>query len=128
MTCAGHAELHPAYGHHPCICPPTAPPGSDLLADWLARRRPVAVGECGLTSSLPDSTPRAQRAFRRQLGTARDADLPVIVHARRAVDEVIAGPACVGGLRGVVHSYSGGASDGAARDLGFCLGFSGPIT
>ena len=46
---------------------------------------------------------------------AREFDLPVIVHARRAVDAVIAAIRRIGGLRGVVHSFSG--SEEQARQL-----------
>jgi TatD DNase family protein len=63
------------------------------------------------------------------LDIARAHELPVILHARRAVDEVIATVRRVGGLRGVVHSFSGSAEQ--ARQLfklGFHLGFGGPIT
>lgn len=67
--------------------------------------------------------------FIRQLEIAREFDLPVVLHARRAVEEVIAALRRIGGLRGVVHSYSG--SEEQARQLfalGFCLGIGGPLT
>jgi TatD DNase family protein len=63
------------------------------------------------------------------LEIAREFDLPVVLHARRAVDEVIATVRKIGRLRGVVHSYSG--SEEQARQLfqlGFRLGIGGPIT
>ena len=60
---------------------------------------------------------------------AREFDLPVIVHARRAVDAVIAAIRAVGGLRGVVHSFSGSAEQAAQlHKLGFLLGIGGPVT
>src|SRR5260370_991337 len=55
--------------------------------------------------------------------------VPVIVHARRAFEETIHPLRRVGGLRGVVHSFSG--SEEQARqlfDLGFHLGIGGPVT
>jgi TatD DNase family protein len=53
----------------------------------------------------------------------------LIVHARRAVDAVIASFKRIGGLRGVVHSFSG--SPEQARQLwqsGFMIGIGGPVT
>ena len=51
------------------------------------------------------------------------------MHARRAVDAVIAAVKRVGRLRGVVHSFSG--SPEQARQLwqlGFLIGLGGPVT
>jgi len=53
----------------------------------------------------------------------------VIVHARRAVDAVTAAIRRIGGLRGVVHSFSG--SPEQARQLwqlGFLVGLGGSVT
>lgn len=128
--CAANAGLYPAYGLHPLFLARHEPSHLDTVADWLARERPVAVGEIGLDFYVVDLDPQSQRAyFRRQLELARDFDLPVVLHARRAVEEVIATLKQVGGLRGVVHSYSGSIEQ--ARQLwklGFHLGFGGPIT
>jgi TatD DNase family protein len=102
----------------------------DSLHDWLGRERPVAVGECGLDFFVEGLDPAVQRLyFLRQLELAREFDLPLVLHARRAVDEVIATLRRIGGLRGVVHSFSG--SEEQARQLwklGFLIGLGGPIT
>jgi TatD DNase family protein len=88
------------------------------------------VGECGLDFFIPQLDPVRQRFyFRAQLEIARDCELPVVIHARRAVEEVIATVRSVGGLSGVVHSYPG--SEEQARqlyELGFMLGIGGPVT
>lgn len=128
--CAADARLRPAYGLHPLFLDQHRPAHLDDLARWLADERPAAVGECGLDHFVPGLDPEAQRVyFLRQLQLAREFDLPVVLHARRAVDEVIAALRRVGGLRGVVHSWSG--SDEQARQLfalGFHLGIGGPVT
>jgi len=128
--CASEADLRPAYGLHPVFLARHRPEHLDQLEAWLADGDAVAVGECGLDYFVPDFDAEAQRFyFRRQLELARDHDLPVVVHARRALDEVIALLRRVGGLRGVVHSFSG--SEEQARQLfklGFCLGIGGPVT
>ncbi|GAB2656019.1 TatD family hydrolase [Arenimonas aestuarii] len=128
--CAAEPGLRPAYGLHPMFLDRHQPGYLDELSDWLEAERPAAVGECGLDFFVDGLDPDVQRLyFRRQLDLARDFDLPVVLHARRAVEEVIATLRQVGGLRGVVHSWSG--SEEQARqlfDLGFCLGIGGPVT
>lgn len=129
-VCAGDAGLFPAYGLHPMYLADHVPAHLPALRDWIERERPVAVGECGLdffVEGLDEATQRYY--FDGQLRLAREFDLPVIVHARRAVDAVIAAVKRVGGLRGVVHSFSG--SPEQARQLwqlDFMIGLGGPVT
>lgn len=127
---AAEPGVHPAYGLHPVYLARHRTEDLAALPDWIEAERPCAVGECGLDHFVPGLDPEAQaRIFARQLEIARDAGLPVIVHARRAVDAVIAAVRRVGGLRGVVHSYGG--SEEQARQLwqlGFHLGIGGPAT
>ena len=130
VLAASEPGVHPAYGLHPVFLARHRPEDLAALPHWIEAERPCAVGECGLDHFVPGLDPAAQaRVFARQLEIARDAGLPVIVHARRAVDAVIAAVRRVGGLRGVVHSYGG--SEEQARQLwqlGFLLGIGGPAT
>jgi TatD DNase family protein len=128
--CAARPGLYPAYGLHPMFLDRHRPEHLDALRQWIEREHPKAVGECGLDFFVDGLDVQAQRIyFRRQLEIARDFDLPVVLHARRAVEEVLATIRSVGRLRGVVHSYSG--SEEQARQLfglGFLLGIGGPVT
>jgi len=128
--CTDNAGLKPAYGLHPMFLDRHRPEDLDQLEAWLADERPAAVGECGLDFFVEGLDPQSQRFyFEGQLRLARKFDLPVVLHARRAVDEVIASLRRIGGLRGVVHSWSG--SEEQARQLfamGFHLGIGGPVT
>lgn len=128
--CAANADLHPAYGLHPMFLADHAPAHLDALRDWLGRERAVAVGECGLDFFVEGLDAQTQREyFAAQLRLARDFDLPLILHARRAVDEVIATIKRFAPLRGVVHSYSGSAEQARQLwNLGFLVGLGGPIT
>ncbi|MGA9422906.1 MAG: TatD family hydrolase [Rhodanobacteraceae bacterium] len=130
MLCAGEPGLFPAYGLHPMFITEHRPADLDELTSWVEREGPVAVGECGLDFYIDDSDRERQRTcFRRQVQLAHDAGLPLILHARRALDEVIAELRRISGLRGVVHSFSG--SQEQARELwrlGFCIGIGGPVT
>jgi TatD DNase family protein len=125
-----HAELVPAYGLHPMYLERHRPEHLQVLREWLERERPCAVGECGLDHYVEGLDPELQREFLiGQLKLARDFDLPVILHARRALDEVLALLRRIGGLRGVVHSFSGSREQaGQLWKLGFRLGIGGPVT
>ena len=129
-VCAQFPGLHPAYGLHPMYLASHRPEHLDNLREWIEREHPVAVGECGLDFFVEGLDADAQQLyFDAQLQLAREFDLPVIVHARRAVDAVIASIRKVGGLRGVVHSFSGSAEQAAQlHRLGFLLGIGGPVT
>jgi TatD DNase family protein len=128
--CAELPGLFPVYGLHPMYLASHRPEHLGELREWIGRERPVAVGECGLDFFVEGLDAGAQQVyFEAQLQLAREFDLPVVVHARRAVDAVIAALRRVGGLRGVVHSFSGSAEQAAQlHKLGFLLGLGGPVT
>lgn len=128
--CAAWPGLLPAYGLHPMFLDRHRPEHLEALQEWIGREQPKAVGECGLDFFVDGLDPQVQRMyFRRQLEIARDFDLPVVLHARRAVEEVIATIRSVGRLRGVVHSYSGSEEQATQLvGLGFLLGIGGPVT
>ncbi len=129
--CRHQQGLHAAYGLHPMYLAEHREEHLTALPACLAEHGAVAVGECGLDYSAPELDPAQQlRYFEAQLTIARELRLPVIVHARRALDAVI------GLLRrmrlergGVIHSFSG-SSEQARRlwTLGFHLGIGGPLT
>ncbi len=129
-VCTLAPGLHAAYGLHPMFLAEHRPEHLQQLGDWLQRESPCAIGECGLDFYVEGLDPDSQRYyFQEQLQLARTFDLPLIVHARRAVDEVILRIRRVGGLRGVVHSFSGSAEQARQLwELGFMIGLGGPLT
>ena len=119
---------------------------ADELRELARHSKVVAVGEIGLDYHWDKSPkPRQWRAFESQLGLASELGLPVIIHNREgrvdtapsASDDLMAilenwapaAPANLRGRLGVLHSFSA-SGDVAERalDLGFYLGFTGPIT
>jgi TatD DNase family protein len=129
-VCQRDAGLIAAYGLHPICLASHRPEHLDELREWIRRERPLAIGECGLDFYLEDLDRDAQQFyFRGQLEIAREFDLPLVVHARHAVEAVIVAVKSVGGLRGVVHSFAG--SPEQARQLAkldFMIGLGGPVT
>lgn len=130
LVCDQFEGLYPAYGLHPMFLDVHRPQHLDELRRWIERERPVAVGECGLDFFVEGLDAEVQQFyFDAQLRLAREFDLPVIVHARRAVEAVIASIRRIGGLRGVIHSFPGSKQQAAQlHDLGFKLGIGGPVT
>ena len=128
--CGNYPQTHPAYGLHPMFLAEDAPTHVDALSSWLDDHRAVAVGEIGLDFHGDGVDHDLQRhVFARQLDVARRRGLPVIVHARGALEEVILTLRRAGGLRGVVHSFSGSEQQAQHLwDIGFCLGIGGPVT
>ena len=129
-VCALSPGLHAAYGLHPMFLDRHEPAHLEALPDWIRQEKPRAVGECGLDFFVAGLDPDQQRFyFQGQLDIAKAFNLPVVVHARRAVDEVIATLRRIGGLRGVIHSYSGSEEQALQLfKLGFHLGIGGPVT
>ena len=127
-----------ALGIHPMVVPGAAEADLQTLQlALLAHRddpRLVAVGEIGIDGFVPacitpESMAKQKRFFLAQLGMARDLGLPVIVHVRKAVDDVLAGLRRVQVPGGIAHAYNG--SEAQARTLvgmGLKLGFGGAMT
>lgn len=129
--CESEAGLFPAYGLHPLFLRQHRDADLDLLRTWLSSHKAYALGECGLDFS--DDAPDRDRQLhflRAQLRLAREFDLPVVLHARAAFEQVILELEKFGGsLRGVVHSFSG-SGEQAKRlwKIGFHIGIGGPVT
>lgn len=125
-------SLYTAVGIHPNSTADALPGDSLEIARLSENSRVVAIGETGL-DFYRDRSPREiqLRAFRGQLGLARELDLPVIIHFRNVEYEGIelVGIDNIKGLRGVFHCF-GGSVEFARKiiSMGFYIGFDGPLT
>lgn len=130
QTCRRYPGLYPAYGLHPMFMTQHRPEDIDDLEKWLSCEKPVAVGECGLDFFIQHPARESQQAyFEAQLALAQRYRLPVIIHARRAVEEVINTLRQYPGLTGVLHSFSGSMQQALRLiDIGFLMSFGGPLT
>lgn len=144
--CARFPACAPAYGIHPMYTDSATPEDLDVLRGYLLEHRPVAIGEIGLDFFIePHDRMRQEHFFAAQLKLAREFDLPVLLHVRRAQDTILkhlrqfygsSGPST--SLRtgssaklrtGIVHAFSGSRSQAEEFiGLGFRLGFGGAIT
>ncbi|MDP3191595.1 TatD family hydrolase, partial [Rhodoferax sp.] len=98
--------------------------------------RLVAVGEIGLDLFVPELCleplrARQQHFYLTQLKLARKYGLPVLLHVRRSVDQVLKGlrDMARADWHGIAHAFNGSEQQAQSFiDLGFKLGFGGAVT
>ncbi len=120
----------PAYGIHPMYTGDARPDDLKALRDYLALPNTVAVGEIGLDFFV-DNHDRAKQEFFfvEQLKLAREFDLPVLLHIRRAQDIVLKFLRQYKVRGGIAHAFSGSRQQADEFiKLGFKLGFGGAMT
>jgi len=128
--CATETNLYPALGLHPVYLEQHADEDLNALESQLAEHRPVAIGEIGLDYYLKDlDQARQQDLLEAQLEIARAADLPVILHVRKAHDRMLATLKRIRVRGGIAHAFNGSLQQAAQYiELGFKLGFGGMLT
>lgn len=135
--CSREQGLFAAPGLHPLYLAHHRPQHLEELEELVRRSqpggscRPVAIGEIGL-DYYEGSVDRIaqQQLFEQQLNIAAAAQLPILLHVRKAHDQVLAT------LRrkhfvhgGIVHAFSGSLQQaGHFIKLGFAIGICGTIT
>ena len=129
-----------ALGIHPLYVKAAQDADLDRLDAALQHHRHdprlVAVGEIGLDLFVPELCisplrERQQHFYLSQLKLARKYGLPVLLHVRRSVDQVLTGLRSVARTdwRGIAHAFNGSAQQAQSFiDLGFKLGFGGAVT
>jgi TatD DNase family protein len=90
----------------------------------------VAVGEIGLDFFVTQQNRETQEYFfAEQLKLAKEFNLPVILHVRRAVDDVLKYLRAHQVSGGIAHAFNGSRQQADAFiALGFKLGFGGAMT
>lgn len=124
-----YAGVFPAYGLHPMFIEQHQMLHLRELDEWLDREKPIAVGECGLDfyQSRVDEKWQVQ-LFSEQLQMAKNHHLPVIVHVRKAMDQVISLLRKNKLKGGVIHSFAGSLQQAEQLiDLGFKLGIAATV-
>ena len=128
--CKQYSNCAPAYGIHPMYVDRATPADLDVLCDYLKQPETVAVGEIGLDFFVANYDQEKQEFyFAEQLKLAREFDLPVLLHIRRAQDSVLKHLRQTHVRGGIAHAFNG--SEQQAEEfikLGFKLGFGGAMT
>lgn len=127
--CRSDPGLHPALGLHPVYLDRHQAEHIAALPRWIKRQRPVAVGEIGLDFAIDADRTEQITLFEAQLAIAHDAGLPVILHVRKAHEQILQ---CLNRIRvpgGICHAFNGSLQQAAQyQSLGFMLGFGGMLT
>ncbi len=119
-----------AWGIHPLYVDSARDEDLGAVREWLEHEPAVAVGEIGLDYYVPGIDPaRQEHFFVEQLKLAREFDLPVILHVRRAVDAVLKQLRRMRVRGGIAHAFNGSRQQADEFiKLGFHLGFGGTMT
>lgn len=128
-----HPDVWASIGVHPHEADAHPDLGTAALVEAAAHPKVVAIGECGLDYYYDKSDRDSQKArFRAQIAAARECGLPLIIHTREAeedTDAILAEEVARGGVRGVLHCFTGTqwlADRGL--EIGFFISLSGIVT
>ncbi|MBU3725202.1 MAG: TatD family deoxyribonuclease [Burkholderiaceae bacterium] len=127
-------EVFFALGIHPMYVEDLSDTSLQTLQNALERHRDhpklVAVGEIGLDHHVPHlDREKMQKFYLAQCKMARGFDLPVVLHVRKAQDQVLKGLRTFGIRRGIAHAFNGSFVQAQAFIAqGLVLGFGGAMT
>ncbi len=124
--------IYAAIGIHPHEADSVSENDIRLFAGFLDKPKVVAIGEIGLDYYKNISSRENQKKlFISLLKTAKDANLPLIIHNRDAHSDMIDILKNIAGnsVRGVMHCFSGNeAFLKTCLDMGFFISFTCNIT
>jgi TatD DNase family protein len=128
--CAKYPNCSPAYGFHPMYVGDAMPADLDVLRDYLKQHQPIAVGEIGIDFFIQHyDQARQEHFFIEQLKLAREFNLPVLLHLRRAQDTILKHLRQHKVCGGIAHAFNGSHQQADEFiKLGFKLGFGGAMT
>ena len=122
----------PMMGLHPCSVKENVAQELQAVHDWLDKHPFAAIGEIGLDYYW-DTTFKTQQqdAFSQQIDWALAYDLPIVIHARNALQDCIdlVRSKQNGRLKGIFHCFSGSREQAEQiAELGFLMGIGGVLT
>ena len=128
-----HPDVWASIGVHPHEADAHPDLGAAMLVEAARHPRVIAIGECGLDYHYDKSDRGAQReCFAAHIVAARGTGLPLVIHTRDAEQDtadMLARAAGEGGVRGVLHCFTGSAELArTALGLGFYISLSGIVT
>lgn len=122
----------PAIGFHPTSVKEDYLTELQFVTDHIGDRNFCAVGEIGLDYYWSREFEKEQReVFTEQLALAAEKDLPVIIHAREATEDIFSCIKKLGRpLRGVFHAFTGSIETyRRIKSMGaFKVGIGGVVT
>ncbi len=128
--CKKEKGLYPTLGLHPIFIEQHDESDLALLENTLKNNLPVAIGEIGLDFYSKELDKNKQvMLFEQQLFLAKKYHLPVILHVRKAHDQVLQLLKKIKVKGGFCHAFNGSIQQAEKYiELGFKLGFGGTLT
>ena len=129
--CRREQGLYPALGLHPIYIDAHREEDIDELRRLVEQEGPIAIGEIGLDFYVKGlDRERQQRLFERQLQIAEEFQLPVLLHVRKAHDQVLATLKRMKFSQGgIAHAFNGSRQQAEQYlEMGFKFGFGGMLT
>lgn len=125
---ATYPQVYPAYGVHPMHAELLTPQAVSDLCQLATGAS--AIGEIGLDYLIPSPSRQVQQqAFRAQLRIAGEARLPVLLHCRKAFEDLLAILREEGVCGGVMHAFSGSVDSArSCLRLGLHISLAGSVT
>ena len=123
--------VYAAVGVHPSDVDGIVDSDMDVLSHLLSRDKVVALGEIGLDYHWDDAPQRELQKewFVRQIDVAKEADMPIIVHTRDAMEDTINILKDTVVSDGIIHCFSGSVESARILlNMGFYISFAGPVT
>jgi TatD DNase family protein len=119
----------PSYGMHPYFIDQHKREDIKQLDRWLSSNQSCAVGECGLDFYLRNLDKNLQQYyFEAQIELAIKHQLPLILHARGAVETVFSALKNANYFNAMIHSYNGSIQQTKQMiDKGIKFSFGGAI-
>jgi len=132
LTASNTDLFIPLIGLHPTSVKEDFHKELEIIEYWLNKRKFSGIGEIGIDLYWDKTFINKQiEAFRIQIGWAKKAGIPIVIHVRDSFPEVIEviEQEKDESLRGVFHSFTG-TIDQAAHviELGFKIGVGGIVT
>ncbi|MGD0711445.1 MAG: TatD family hydrolase [Bacteroidales bacterium] len=125
-------KCFPAIGLHPESVKEDYKSELELMKPWLGKEKFVAIGEIGIDLYWDKTFVNEQiEAFKSQLLWAKEYDLPVIIHSRNALNEIIQilNDKNYSGIKAVFHCFPGSLEQAIyLTNKGFMLGIGGVVT
>jgi TatD DNase family protein len=128
------ANIYPqctyALGIHPMYVDQALDEDLVYLSRYIQQYQPVALGEIGLDYFVTkENITRQHYFFTEQLKLAKQHDLPVILHVRQAIDDILKYLRRFQVRGGIAHAFNGSLQQAEQFiALGFKLGFGGAMT
>lgn len=138
VDCRRYAGVEIALGLHPMYVHVHREEHLAALEKRIVQHQPVAIGEIGLDHFQSridrpglheEDLAQQEFFFVEQLKLARKYDLPVLLHIRRANDQVLKNLRRIQVSGGIAHAFNGSMQQAQEYlKLGFKLGFGGAFT